>query len=58
MGKDMILEMSIALLLRSEDRGFYIGPMKLEKDGIHIQAHSFIIKLWYFMIQFTAYGEV
>jgi hypothetical protein len=54
----MILEMSIALLLRNEDRGFYIGPMILEKDGLHLQAHSFIVKLWFLMIQFTAYGEI
>jgi hypothetical protein len=54
----MILEISFALLLRSEDRGFYIGPMLLEKDGLHLQAHSFIIKLWSLMIQFTAYGEI
>ena len=52
----MILEVSLSLLLNSEDMGFYIGPYVLDADNEDgMNAYTFIVKLWFVLAQATVF---
>ena len=52
----MILEVSLSLLLNSEDMGFYIGPYVLDADNADgMNSRTLIFKLWFVMAQLTVF---